>query len=93
MSTARRSKRAQARLAQKHFNVLAGLLMGFYTFLEQKEKPSGEQVRTEFTTREERWKGYCKSRQLTEEASLLFNKEVAQSWENRYAKQRSPIRN
>ena len=93
MGIARRNRRAQAREAQKNFNVLAELLMGFYEFLEQEEKPSDEQVRTEFITREERWKSYCKTHQLTEEASLLFNKEVGQSWENRYAEQQSPIQN
>jgi hypothetical protein len=92
MSIARRNRRAQAREAEKHFDVLAELLMGFYEFLERKGKPSDEQVRTEFTNREERWKRYCTSNQLTEETSLLFNKEVAQSWKNRYARQ-SPIRN
>ncbi|NDV63923.1 hypothetical protein [Bacteroides sp. 224] len=93
MSIARRNRRAQARESQKHFNVLAELLMGFYEFLEQEEKPSNEQVRTEFKIREKHWKGYCKAHQLTEEASLLFNKEVGQSWKNRYAEQQSPIQN
>jgi hypothetical protein len=88
MSVARRNRREQAR----HFNVLGELLMGFYEFLEQENKPSDEQVRTEFIKREQCWKRYCTAKQLTEEASLLFNKEVAQSWENRYTTQ-SPIRN
>jgi hypothetical protein len=76
-----------ARQSQKHFKILAELLMGFYEFLEKKDKPDDGQVRKEFIEREECWKRYCTSNQLTEEASLLFNKEVAQSWKNRYAKE------
>ena len=87
-SIARRNRREQ----QRHFNVLGELLMGFYEFLEKENKPSDEQVRAEFIAREKRWKRYCTSKQLTEEASLLFNKEVAYSWEHRYTTQ-SPIQN
>lgn len=86
MSNARRIKREKARIMQTHFNVFGSILMGFYEFLEQKPKPSDEEVRNEFITREQRWKQYCKSHKLTEEASLLFNKEVSISWEKRYTK-------
>lgn len=87
MSITRRTKRAQERDSIKHFSVFGSILMGFYEFLEQTPKPSDEEVRTEFINREQRWKQYCESHKLTEEASLLFNKEVSVSWEKRYAKQ------
>lgn len=87
MSITRRIKRAQERASIKHFNVFGALLMGFYQFLEQDPKPSDEDVRKEFINREQRWKQYCKIHKLTEEASLLFNKEVSISWEERYKKQ------
>ena len=87
MSISRRIRRAQERDAQKHFSVFGNILMGFYEFLEQTPKPSDEEVRQEFITREERWKRYCKSHKLSEEASLLFNKEVSISWEKRYTQQ------
>lgn len=80
-------RRERSRQAEKHFGVLAEILSGFYEFLEQKEKPSEEQVRTEFLSCENRWKRYCSQNQLTEKASLLFNQEVAQSWNKRYTKQ------
>jgi hypothetical protein len=88
MSEARRNKRK----SQKHFKILGELLMGFYEFLENKEKPSDEEVRLEFIAREKRWKRYCSDNQLTQKTSLLFNKEVSRSWKDRYAKQ-SPILN
>lgn len=84
--------RQQRRQARKHFSVLAELLAGFYEFLEQKEKPSDEQVRAEFSARDNSWKRYCSKHQLTQETSLLFNKEVGESWKSRYAKQ-STIQN
>lgn len=84
MSKTRRIKRAQQRDAQKHFSVFGNILMGFYEFLEQTPKPTDEEVRQEFINREARWKRYYKSNHLTEEASLLFNKEVSISWEKRY---------
>ena len=87
MSIARRNRRIQDRQAQVHLSVLAEELMGCYKFLENKDKPSDEQIRAEFMARENRWKRYCSKNKLTEEASLLFNKEVAQSWEKRYTKQ------
>jgi hypothetical protein len=87
MSTARRQKRANARQTQKHISVLAELLMGFYLFLEKKDKPSDRQVQDEFISRENKWKRYCSTNQLTEKASLLFNQEVAQSWKTRYARE------
>lgn len=60
--------------------------MGFYEFLEQPTKPSDEEVRNEFIKREQAWKRHCTQRGLTEEAKLMFNSEVSQSWEARYAK-------
>jgi hypothetical protein len=87
MSVARRRRRENSRQTQKHLHVLSELLMEFYEFLENKEKPTDEQLRTEFISRENRWKHYCSTNKLTEKASLLFNQEVAQSWNNRYAKQ------
>lgn len=87
MSIARRNRRAQSRQSETHLSVLSELLMGFYEFLENKNQPSDEQVRAEFEARENRWKRYCSKNKLTEEASLLFNKEVAQSWKKRYTKQ------
>ena len=87
MSITRRIKRAQGRDSIKHFNVFGSILMGFYEFLEKTPKPSDEEVRNEFIKREQRWKQYCKTHKLTEEASLLFNKEVSISWEKRYKKQ------
>ena len=87
MSITRRIKRAQERASQRHFNVFGLILMGFYEFLEKTPKPSDEEVRNEFIKREQRWKQYCKTHKLTEEASLLFNKEVSISWEKRYKEQ------
>lgn len=91
MSITRRIKRAQERDSQKHFSVFGDILMGFYEFLEKKPKPTDEEVRTEFIEREERWKRYCKTHKLTEEASLLFNKEVAISWKERYAQHQDEL--
>ena len=87
MSITRRNRRAQERLALKRFNVLGDLLMGFYAFLEKSPKPSDEEVRSEFIWREQRWKQYCKSQNMTVEASQMFNKEVSASWEKRYKKE------
>lgn len=87
MSIARRKRRDQSRQTQVHLHVLGEILMGFYAFLEDKNQPSDEQVRAEFQIRENRWKRYCSTNKLTEEASLLFNQEVAQSWKKRYTKQ------
>lgn len=86
MSKARNIRRLQERQAAKHFDYLGRLLMGFYGFLESTPKPSDESVREEFVKRENQWKRYCKTNQLTDRAALLFNQEVAVSWENRYAK-------
>lgn len=83
MSIARRRRRA----AEKHFDVMSELIMGFYEFLEKKPKPEDEEVRREFKTRLGKWKHYCKIHQLSDEASELFIKEVATSWKNRYTKQ------
>ena len=82
MSIARRRRRA----AEKHFDVLSELVMGFYGFLEKKPKPTDEEVRAEFITRSKKWKNYCKIQRLNRVASDLFTKEVATSWRNRYAK-------
>lgn len=89
MSIARRIRRAQVREAETNFKVLTDLLMGFYEFLESQPKPSDEEVRQRFINDEQRWKQYCAKKQLREEASLLFNKEVSQSWEKRYKEQPS----
>lgn len=89
MSIARKFRRAQLRKADVHFNVLANLLMGFYEFLESSPKPSDEEVRTRFINDEQRWKNYCSKKQLSNEASLMFNIEVSQSWEKRYKEQPS----
>lgn len=86
MSNARRMKRLQERTAAKHIDYLGKLLMGFYAFLEGKPKPENEVVRAEFIKRDNQWKRYCKVNHLTDRAALLFNQEVAVSWENRYAK-------
>lgn len=89
MSITRRIKRAQKRASVQHFNAFGSLIMGFYEFLEKSPKPSDEEVRNEFIKREQRWKQYCVTHKLTEEASLLFNKEVSISWEKRYKQQPS----
>lgn len=91
MSTTRRLRRAQLRKAEAHFNVLTDLLMGFYEFLESTPKPSDEEVRTRFINDEQRWKNYCSKKQLSKEASLMFNKEVSQSWKKRYTEQPSEL--
>lgn len=85
MSKARRIRRENSRRAEKCMSFLAEILGGFYEFLEQKEKPSDEQVRSKFTSCDKQWKAYCRENQLTEKAYLLFNQEVAQSWKTRYA--------
>lgn len=89
MSIQRRLRRAQTRQAQANFDVLMELLMGFYEFLESTPKPTDEEVRMRFIKDEQRWKDYCSKKQLSKEASLLFNKEVSQSWEKRYKEQPS----
>lgn len=93
MKISRRQRRAQERASQKNFNVLAELLMGFYEFLERTPQPSDEEVREEFLTRERCWKRHCSNKQLSKQASLLFNQEVAQSWQRRYAKKNDSIEN
>jgi hypothetical protein len=82
MSEERRTKRKN----EKHFNVLGELLSGFYEFLEKAPKPTNEEIRSEFTIRENKWKRYCFSNHLNRHATLLFNREVAQSWKDRYTK-------
>lgn len=91
MSVTRRLRRAQARTAQKHFDVLTDLLMDFYAFLEATPKPSDSEVRQRFINDEQRWKAYCSKKQLNDKASLMFNQEVSQSWEKRYKKQPSVL--
>lgn len=91
MSISRRQRRAQARTAQKHFDVLAGLLMKFYDFLERNPQPTDEEVRAKFIDYERRWKTYCSDMQLTKEAYLMFNQEVGLSWKSRYAKKESTM--
>lgn len=86
MSEARDIRRLQERQAAKHFEYLGKLLMGFYCFLESTPKPEDEAVREEFVKRDNQWRRYCKANHLTDRAALLFNQEVAVSWENRYAK-------
>lgn len=90
MSQARTQKRKRARIVSKHFDYLSQLLMGFYAFLEQEEKPSDEQVRDEFVQRDKQWRKYCRAHKLTEQAALMFNNEVAVSWQERYAKEPQP---
>ena len=91
MSITRRTKRAQERASQHHFNVFGTILMGFYEFLEKTPKPTDDEVRSEFIKREQHWRQYCKLHRLSEEASLLFNKEVSVSWEKRYKRQPAEI--
>ena len=86
MSIARRTKRQ----GEKHLLPLGELLMGFYEFLENPQKPTDQQVRAVFIAMEAKWKRYCSKNQLTDKASLLFNNQVAQSWKERYTKQ-SPV--
>lgn len=86
MSKARHIRRLQERQAAKHFEYLGKLLMGFYRFLESTPKPENEAVREEFVKRDNQWRRYCTNNHLTDRATLLFNQEVAVSWENRYAK-------
>ena len=80
MSMARRRRRA----ADKHFSVLSELLMDFYRFLEKTPKPTDEEVRAEFKSRNGKWKRYCITNKLNDVASELFTKEVAASWRKRY---------
>lgn len=91
MSITRRFRRAQLRKAEAHFDVLTNLLMGFYEFLESTPKPSDDEVRIRFINDEQRWKNYCSKKQLSKDASLMFNQEVSQSWEKRYKEQPSEL--
>lgn len=93
MSATRRIKRQRQRAITKHLSVLGEMLGKFYTFLESKPQPSDEKVRSEFIRYENDWKQYCRHNQLTRQASLLFNQEVAQSWKDRYAKRDIEIQN
>jgi hypothetical protein len=68
----------------KNFAVLGDLLMGFYDFLDRKPKPTDDEVRREFVRREQCWKRYCKGNGLTAEAAMMFNSEVAATWNKRY---------
>lgn len=70
---------------QKHLHALSLLLMDFYKFLEDENKPADEQVRKEFIAKENKWKRYCSDNQLTKKAYLLFNQEIGRSWNTRYA--------
>ena len=86
MSQGRRKRRELERANEKIFNVFGKLLSEFYAFLEQKNKPTDQEVRTEFVKRDKEWKHYCAKNHLTHKASLLFNQEVAASWKKKYAK-------
>ena len=70
--------------------VLSDLLMEFYQFLEQKDKPTDEHVRETFITYNQRWKNYCSKHQLAKSASYLFNTKVSASWQKRYPNQTTP---
>lgn len=93
MSAARRMRREKERAVAKHTAVLGDMLRQFYTFLDRKPQPADEEVRAEFIRHEKNWKAYCLHNQLNRQASLLFNREVALSWKNRYAKQNPETQN
>ena len=85
MSIYRRNRRMNQKQVTKHLAKLSDLLGEFYTFLEQSPKPTDEEVRAKFVKLESRWKGYCKANELSDQASLMFNREVSEAWHNRYA--------
>ena len=57
----------------------------FCDFLDKQPKPSDSEVRDRFLTLEKRWVKYCAARKLTGNATLMFNKEVAERWWKVYA--------
>ena len=93
MSNARRTRRQKERTVTKHMTVLGELLGRFYTFLEKQPQPSDDEVRAEFSRYDKVWRQHCLRHQLSPQASLLFNQEVALSWKNRYAKQDTQTQN
>ena len=93
MSKTRRIKRQQERESSQHMGQLVELLGRFYTFLEKTPKPTDEEVRNKFIESDKIWKAYCSKNHLTDNASLLFNQEVAMSWKKRYAKQETALQN
>lgn len=87
MSEQRRKKRKQQRESGGHLNVLASHLSLFYEFLEKKDKPSDEEVRSTFLKHKEDWYKYCDSHQLTDSSKDLFTMNVEKMWKHNTNKQ------
>lgn len=68
-----------------HTRYLLKLISDYCLFLERKEKPTDEEVRTQFKEYNSRWIQYCVAHSFDPRASLLFNQEVARLWKERYA--------
>lgn len=96
MSIGRRKRRNGKHHAAKispHTKFLMQLLTEYFNFLEQKDKPSDEEVREKFIAYDRRWVQYCNDSQFGPRASLLFNQQVARAWKSRYARPKSKIEN
>ena len=76
-----------------HTEFLLKLLADYFGFLEQKEKPSDEEVREKFIAYDQRWVEYCNDNQFDPRASLLFNQEVARAWRSRYTRKENKTEN
>lgn len=79
MSYARNLRRRQQREGQPHLMKLANLLGDFYEFLSKSPQPSDEEVRTEFTSSNNKWKMYCNIHNLMN-ADHLFMLNVQEAW-------------
>lgn len=83
-SDARRLRKKQAKETVVAMYKLGTLLDEFFAFLDRQPKPADEEVRSEFIRQENRWKRYCSVHQLTDNATLMFNREVAVKWRTEY---------
>lgn len=79
MSYARNIRRRQPKDGQKHLNMLATLLGEFYEFLSRKPQPTDDEVRSTFTSSNNKWKRYCKLHELMN-ADHLFVLNVREAW-------------
>lgn len=67
----------------KYLTYLLTLYTTFIDFLERDPQPSNEDVRGLFVALDYKWRAYCADNKLSQQASLLFNREVAVEWNRR----------
>jgi len=76
----RKQRRIENRKKEEFSSTLTRLLSGFYDFLGQKNKPSDQEVRDEFTNRNGRWMQYCAKNHMMPKAYQLFKDNVREAW-------------